>query len=447
MSDFVDSSSGVSESAQGSASSADSSASVAPAESANSNPSVPAETSGTSDSTLLGTQPIVQEGAATAPPPEAELPVYDQIDPQSLADEKARNAFIAMRQGLKDTETFKTQHEPVVAWIDERGGFEPIKADVELVDRLYATDPQERNQFYTSLYEQSPAAYTRLVDDFATVPKVQEKVLEQLGVTPENLGQFQKWMESGAWKEGEPEAPAEALVNNDTLREIQHPALQQLYKELPQWKRNIADGLYGNDLNEYLAEQYQTHEQAKAETAKVQAENAAKIEAAKAQVAQQKERVYQNAWSMVENAVKEIFPDASDAESVDFVMSTAKAKLYETPEGAALWNELERHIEDGDRREVEKKLPLMISKAKVIAQERAKWLNGQASKARQLDEIMRAAESGSPQDVMATLQRLRGSQAVTRPGTQPTGNQQKGPPPKEAGRYERANVLSYWPGN
>lgn len=411
---------------------------------------------------VTGDQPITgqqsTEGAATAPPPEAEKPVYEQIDPAQLADEKARNAFIQMRQGLKEADAFKSSQEPVAAWLQQRAeqqakalGYETVEpemvqsifqqtqADVRLIDAAYSDDPNVRSEgFHQAFYQQDPAAYMRFISDIAADPNVQANSLMSLGVANEEIPDLVKAIQSGAWKNAT--QAVESSFNEDVMAEVaQYPQLQEVYRSLPGYKQEIANGIYDpNQLANYLYEQQQLQETAKQRQDWDRQQSNAKAQEAQQQLASRKEGAYNTVRDTVKAALSSIFPNNPEAQ--DFVMSAAEAKLYSSPEGAALWHELEAHLENGQMRDYQLKLPQMMAKAKVIAMEQAKWLNSQAEKARQYDEIMRF---GTAEEIQNYLNQQRGKQAVLRPGAPPATNGHQLPNPKARGQYDPANIASY----
>lgn len=398
-----------------------------------------------------------EEGAATAPPPEAEKPVYDEVDPAQLADEKARQAFIAMRQGLKEMEAFKSSQEPVATWLQQRAQalgidpsqpdavqtvFEMTQTDIGLVDRMYSADDAVRREFHQTFYQQDPEAYQRFVGDIIADPNVQVNLLTQLGVDENDIPDLVNALSSGSWKEAVQTVQSD--INEVTLSDLSDwPQLQEVYKSLPPHKRAIADSIYDrNQLADYVNEQARLQEVERRQIEWQRQQEQAKEAERRQQIQSRKKGAYDTVRGAVENALKAIFPH--DPTGLKLVLSAAESELYSSPEGATLWNELEAMIETGQTREFQLKLPLMISKAKIMATEQAKYLSGQAEKARQFDELMRF---GSAEEIMNYLNQVRGKQAVLKPGTQPVPNGRQMPQPKAAGQYERANVLALWPGD
>lgn len=455
MSDEFLGSSGVSESGAGSGSTADTSSAASPAAEA---PATQTEISAGEPASLPRESAAETEGAV----PAAAVPEPDPIEgiqPDQIADELARKAFIQQRLEIKDAKDYRAAVDPLFAGAAQQWGVDwsqatpeqreaivrSVEADHQMVNSLYADTPDARMKFFTDLSAQSPEAYKRIEADLASNMRMQALCLAELGCKPEELDEVVSWIQSGAWRDQKAATPekAEESVNQQTLDDIADPRRQQIYKDLPAHKRQIADKLFDNALDAYLDEQegLLASERDAAEKAKRDAE--ARAESQRQAVEQSKVRAYESVRGLVQQSLAKLFPNNEAA--LNLVLSAAEQRLYGTPEGAALWRELEGYLERGEVRAFQNKLPLMIAKARVIADEVAKPVNEMEDKARQFDELMRL---GSPEQVMAFIAQARGKQTPIQPGHQPPSNGHTSlADPGRAGQYDPANVVSYFPRN
>lgn len=410
---------GVTEGASSSAGMADTSPAVTPTVETQQN-----EGLSQGEMTGAGTAPAV-EGSAE---PEIDLA---SIQPEAITDEQARKAFIHMRQGLRDAEDYRNQWTSATDWVAQRGGLEPIQSDVQMMDGLFAGDFEARvENFYRPLAQQNPQVYERIMEDFSTVPDMQDKVLQLMGVSPEDLPSVKDAIARGTWRDG-------AANASGALVELDDPNLRGVYNALGTVERRIADSLYGEELSAYLQDQgYRLAAQAYERQQAQQAQQAA--------IAQQKTATYQNVRGVVEKAVANLFPN--DTNTVSLVLAGTEAELFGDAQGAALWAELERHIENGESRMVQAKLPQIIAKAQAIATKQAKGLSDMHEKARKFDELMRM---GNEQEIADYFRRVRGSGQQPGQGVPVSSSNGRTslPKPADAGKFDPANVLSYFPRN
>lgn len=412
-----------------------------------------------------GQQPVATtEGAGTAPAV-AETDPDEGIQPESFSDEKARNAFIHLRQAKTDAKELRGVVDPVfteaarsfgidwnAATPDERRAVvAAVESNHKMVDSLYGTTPEARGEFFETLYRQSPEAYFRLEKDLAQNARMTALVLREMGfdlpdgtrgLTAE-MQQAMDWLKSGTWRnQPRTEQTGDSAVSEETLGLLNgFPELQDAYKKLDKVGRTYADTLEGEQLGNFLRRerQYQTAEHAEAERQK--REDQAQREQFTQAVEERKQSTYQNVRSIVKDSLAKIFPNNERA--LNLVLSAAESELYSSPEGAALWEELEGLIENGEQRLLQAKMPQMIAKARAIATETAKYLNERESKARQFDDLMRLT---TPEEIMRFITTARGSQTVMPAGSRPTnGDRPNMPDPSLAGKYEPANIISYFP--
>lgn len=342
------------------------------------------------------------------------------------APEQWRDKFKSLLGGYKSLEA---DHKPLRSWVEERGGIDYVRSDVEMVDKLFSAELADRQQAYATLAQDS-VAFERFLTDVTTDPMVQQRTLdtipaadllryvEQAGLLPQGVGSHID--------------PASLGIPNE-LQEVwrSHPAeVQEQYAEMTEGLRNW-----------HLRRDAQLHNGQKAEKERGQRERQ-QYEQQRAEVVhEQKTKTYNDVRSIIQQSLAQVFPNNDQA--TNFVLSATETALYQSPEGAALWNELEACIEGGQTREVRQKLPLLIAKAKAVATQQATWLNERESKARQFDELMTKV---SQEEILTYVNRVRGGMKQPGPGTTPTpANGHGGPKPELAGQYDPANVLSYFP--
>lgn len=414
-----------------------------------------------------GQQPVATtEGAGTATAV-AETDPDEGIQPETFSDEKARNAFIHLRQQKQDARELRGVVDPVftdaaksfgidwsAATADERRAVvATVESNHKMVDSLYGQTPEARGQFFESLFQQSPEAYFRLENDLATNQRMTALVLREMGFdlpdgTMGLTSEMQRavdWLKSGSWRD-QPRADAsgaDTALSEETLGLLNgFPDLQAAYKTLDKVGRAYADTLEGEQLGQFLRREKQAQDIQRSEADRHQREQQAFASQREQAVEETKQSTYHSVRNIVKESLAKIFPGNEEAQNL--VIAAAESRLYSSEEGAALWNELEGFIEGGETRLLQAKLPQMIARARAIATETAKYLNERESKARQFDELMRMA---SPEEIMRYLTQARGAQTVMPAGSKvaSNGNLSNMPDPTLAGKYEPANILSYWP--
>jgi|SRR5262245_5541127 len=339
----------------------------------------------------------------------------------SQAPEQWRDKFKSLLSGYKSLES---DHKPLKTWVDQRGGLQYVQPDIEAFDGLFSENIESRQQAYAHVYNQDAGAFERIITDFATDPMVQRRAIEN--ISPQALLQYVQ--ELGLLPE-----QYSSNIDETVLQAI--PAeLQQVFRQLPAEVRDeymlMQPGVRNWNLRRDAQLQNIQYEQSR--TANQQREQAQY---------EQKSKVYSDVRSIIQQSLAEKIPGNDQA--TQFVLQATETALYQSPEGAALWNELEAHIERGEARAVREKLPLLVTKAKAIATQQAVWLNERESKARQFDELMRLSNYD---DIIRHVNQLRGGMKQPGQGVTPQPTNGHIPKPEMAGQYDTANVLSYFPG-
>lgn len=343
------------------------------------------------------------------------------------APEQWREKFKSLLGGYKSLEA---DHKPLKSWVEERGGMDYVRQDVEMVDKLFSANVEDRQQFYAALY-QDQAAFGRFMTDVKTDPMVQREVLQAMN--PQELLQYVE--QAGLLPQG-----YGSQIDPAVMATIPQE-LQEVFRSLPVGVQEQYADMEPDLRNWQLRRDAQLYNSQKAERERGQREQQ-QYQQQRAQAAQDaKVKTYNDVRSIIQQSLASIFPNNDQA--TNFVLSATETALYQSPEGAALWNELEACIEGGQTREVRQKLPLLIAKAKAVATEQAKWLNDRESKARQFDELMTKV---SQDEILTYIQRVRGGMKQPGPGTTPQPTNGHIPKPDMAGQYARENVLSYFPG-
>jgi len=367
------------------------------------------------------------EGAAPPAAGGEEIPEND--DDLSTLPETERTPLINQRNRIRELNKWRTEAEPIRSWVDQRGGLEYVQSDVKLVDQLFSENLEDRQQAYAALYQDS-GAWGRFMTDIVTDPTVQREVLQNID-PQELLGYVQQ---SGLLPQG-----YGSNVDPAILATI--PAeLQEVFRSLPpevqQDYAQMSDGM----RNWNLKRDAQLYQGQQAERQRQQREQAAYQNQRLQAAHEAKTKTYNDVRSIIQSSLAEKIP--GNAQATQFVLQATETALYQSAEGAALWNELDAHIDKGEMRAVQAKLPLLVARAKAEAVKVATWLNDTQSKARQFDELMRL---GSQEDVLRYLAQLRGGQKQPGPGTTPTPTNGSVPKPELLGEYDRANILSYHP--
>lgn len=343
------------------------------------------------------------------------------------APEQWRDKFKSLLGGYKSLEA---DHKPLRSWVEERGGIDYVRQDVEMVDKFYSPNHEDRTQFYQAL-AQDTAAFERFMMDVSTDPTVQERVLRN--IDPQYL--LQHVEQSGLLPEG-----YGSNIDPAVLATIPQE-LQEVFRSLPIGVQEQYADLSADVRNWNLRRDAQLYQSQKAEQQRGQQARQAQQQARQEAIHNHKAKVYNDVRSIIQSALAEKLPGSDEA--TNFVLNATEAALAQDPEGMALWNEIDSFIENGQMRELRQKLPLVIAKAKAIATQKAAWLNERESKARQFDELMRMGES--VEDIMRYLSQVRGGQRQPGPGTTPAPTNGNVPKPDMLGQYDRANILSYHP--
>ncbi len=399
------------------------SASPAPSDSA----VVPQTTTGADvNSDVAATTPGTDTSAA--PPAADQIPEND--DDLANLSETERTPLINQRNRIRELNKWRTEAEPIKSWVDQRGGMEHVRSDVEMIDKLFSENPEDRQQFYASLYQDS-GAFGRFMTDVVTDPMVQREVLQN--INPQELLQYVE--QAGLLPQGygsQVDPAVLATVPNE---------LQEVFRSLPLAIQDEYALMNPDVRNWNLRRDAQLYNSQKAEQQRAQREQQ-QYQQQRAQAAYEaKAKTYNDVRSIIQQSLAEKIPGNDQA--TNFVLSATETMLYQSPEGAALWNELEAHIEKGEMRAVREKLPLLVAKAKQIATQQATWLNERESKARQFDELMRLSNYD---DIIKHVNQLRGGMKQPGPGQTPQPTNGALPKPELAGQYARENVLSYFPG-
>jgi hypothetical protein len=354
---------------------------------------------------------------SAAPPAADQIPENDE-DLANLS-ETERTPLINQRNRIRELNKWRTEVEPLKSWIDERGGLEYVRSDAELMDKLFSEKFEDRQQFYSNIAQDS-VAFERFMTDVATDPTVQREVLNNMD--PRELLSY---VQQAGLLPSNVDPAVRATIPNELQAVFNSlpPAVQDEYAlmapEVRDWNLRRDAQLYNIQHAERQRQQQQrTH-----------------------QAYEQKSKVYNDVRSIIQQALTEKIP--GNDEATKFVLYATETMLYQSEEGAALWNELEAHIDGGEMRAVRQKLPLLVAKAKAIATQQAVWLNERESKARQFDELMRLSNYD---DIIKHVNQLRGGMKQPGPGTTPQPANGNVPKPDLAGQYARENVLSYFPG-
>lgn len=326
------------------------------------------------------------EGESTGTAPVAEEAEPD-IDFGSNPDaEKARTAFINLRQQLKEQKQQWQQFEPARAIVQERG-WENIQKDLTAFDAIWSEDPETRAGFHQALYEESPTAYQRFVGDLITDPVVQQTALESLGLNPEMVDLYRQVTQTGAL----PQAAAPTDFDPDWLAQID-PQYHDLLKSLdPEIQADYAlrePKVANFDLRNVARIQEQENHQRQVE--QVQQRLAAERQAA--QVEAVKDSAYSGIRDVVKSEVGKLFPDPKLQE---ILTNSAEAALLRSPKGAQLWNEIEAAIENGEMRTVKRLTPLIVTEATAQVQQELRDFASIYDKARKYDELNRSQANSS----------------------------------------------------
>jgi len=365
---------------------------------------------------------------SSAPPAAGGEEIPENDDDLSALPETERTPLINQRNRIRELNRWRTEAEPGRNWIDQRGGLEYVQSDVQLVDHLFSENLEDRQQAYATLFQDS-SAFERVKADFVTDPMIQREVwansdpqevleyLRQGGHLPQGYG---------------------SNVDPAILATI--PAeLQEVFRSLPPEVQEDYAKMSDGMRNWNLRRDAQLYAGQKAEQQRQQREQQAYQNQRMQAAHEAKTKTYNDVRSIIQSALAEKIPGNDQA--TQFVLQATETALYQSAEGAALWNELDAHIDKGEMRAVQAKLPLLVARAKAEAVKIASWLNDTQSKARQFDEMMRM---GSQEDILRYLAQLRGGQKQPGPGTTPAptnGNHM--PKPELAGQYSRENILSY----
>ena len=118
--------------------------------------------------------------------PPVQAPVsWDTYDPAHLQDETARNLFTELRSNYQAA-------KPVVDWIQERGGQDFVKTDIEMVDYAWSENQEDRLKFHERFSEMSPRAYQRFMSDIAEDQAWQGLALQKAGLNPQLLDLYKQ---------------------------------------------------------------------------------------------------------------------------------------------------------------------------------------------------------------------------------------------------------------
>src|SRR5262245_41413733 len=309
-------------------------------------------------------------------PPAAAGDVPENDDDLASLSETERTPLVNQRNRIRELNRWRTEAEPIKTWVDQRGGMDYVQSDVQLVDQLHSENLEDRQQAYATLFQDS-SAFERVKTDFVTDPTIQREVwansdpqevleyLRQLGHLPQGYGSNVD--------------PAILATIPSELQEV----FRSLPPEVQEDYAKMTDGM----RNWNLRRDAQLYAGQKAEQQRQQREQLAYQNTRDEAADQAKTKTYNDVRSIIQTALTEKIPGNDQA--TQFVLQVTETALYQSPEGAALWNELDAHIDRGEMRAVREKLPLLIAKAKAIATQNAVWLNERESKARQFDELMR----------------------------------------------------------
>jgi len=388
---------------------------------------------------------LAESPSAPAIETEVEPAPETLIDPAQLG-EKAGKAFAALRTKAKladELSAFKATAEPIANWVQERGGIEPVQQDVQMLDALFAPELAGREPFYDYIGQQGgPEALTRMALDFASTPFVLDQALLNLGqgagVTPDDLPALRELIASGAWRSVDQQA-AQAFTPDPAILQSIPEHLRETYQSLPPEVRADFDqrpeSVRTWDLQQAYIAQTAQREAQRGRLAQQRAQEAAD----KAAKAEAKNQAYVSVQGIVRQKLASIFKDNEQA--IDYTLSAVESKLYSSPKGETLWNELEAHLDEGEMREFNKKLPLIIAEAEAIASQQGKWLNEREDKARKFDDLMRL---GSMDQIVQMVNQLRGAGRDPQ-GGQPVAPNANGniPHPERRGQFDPANIAAY----
>jgi len=371
---------------------------------------------------LAHANPPVESAAPPASAQPEDIPEND--DDLQVLPEKERTPLLNQRARLRELNAQLGQLQPVNEWVSQRGGLEPIQADVQAVDGLLAQDVDTRFQAYTYLASQDATAWSRIRDDFANDPDFQAYVDQIRGFDPS--AQQAQQMQGIA----RPEDLARELTPVYDHIASTNPELRE---ELDLMRPAVRDHI----LKQQASELQREMAQAKA----AQAERFQQIE-------QYKGKTYQNVRTVATQAVTSLFPN--QPELAQMVVNAAESALYSSSDGAALWGEITALIDRGQIRAVSEKLPQLIAKAQTLTKGMADKVTGMADKARQLDELMRLVGPDGQTDLQQLaqqIQKLRGGGGrEPRPGVAPPATPVNNTPvPGQSGRYDPANIIALHP--
>lgn len=382
------------------------------------NPTVPS---------VNGTDPGAPAVAENVSGADAGVEGFDVTEEElQQAPEQWRDKFKSLLGGYKSLEA---DHKPLKTWIEERGGLEYVQQDAEMVDKLFSSNVEDRQRFYQNLAQDS-AAFERILTDFVTDPMVQERALQNMD--PQALLAYVE--RAGLLPQGygvDIDPAVLATIPNE---------FQEVFRSLPPGVQEDYGKMSADLRNWNLRRDAQLYNSQKAEQQRQQREQQQYQQQRAQAVQEQKAKVYNDVRSIIQQSLASIFPGNDQA--TNFVLSATEAALYSSPEGAALWGELESMIDNGQARGLREKLPLIIAKAKAVATQQAQWLNERESKARQFDELMRKA---SQEEILAYVNQMRGGMKQPSQGTTPQPTNGHVPAPEKVGQYSHENILAYHP--
>lgn len=384
-------------------------------------PVVPQTTSAADDSQFGGGENL-QATDDSAAPPAAGQEIPENDDDLASLPETERTPLINQRNRIRELNKYRAGAEPVMSWVEERGGMDYVRQDVEMVDKLFSANPEDRMQFYEALSRDS-SAFSRFWTDITTDTRVQRAALQNMD--PQEV---LRYVEQAGLLGDDYTANVDPGVRATIPQELQ-AAWDSLPAEAKEAYAKMTPGVRNWNLQR---DAQLNHIQ--------QADRQSKQQARQQAVNDQKLKVYNDVRSILQSALAEKIP--GNDEAVKFVLRATETALYDSPEGAALWNELQVHIENGETRELRAKLPLIIAKAKAVATQQAVWLNERESKARQFDELMRMV---GQDEILAYVARMRGGMKQPGPGETPKPNNGSVPKPELLGHFDRTNILSYHP--
>lgn len=361
------------------------------------------------------TDAVDEQPAAPAEPP------YATFDAASLPEE-ASTAYNALKGDYDTLTGYKTEAEPVLSWVNERGGREAVEADVKLVDAAFSPDPEVRGSFFQTIYDQSPEAFNRIVGDITDNQYAQVAVLQKLGLDPEHIEAYRQVTTNGG---ALPETmqPSESVVDLAFLESLK-PELRAVFKTLPQKVQEdyaLRDPEVANwDLQQVAAAHAERQRQAAAQ----QQATTERESQRQQQIATAQKETYTRARNIVQESLAKAFP--GDTVIPNIIASAVETELFDSPEGAAQWARLAEMIAKGETRNVKAELPLMIAKAQAMATEKSKHLAA----------------------LYADARKWRESQQKENPRTEPGYGDQVGRGQVEkvngAGGYRPENVFSYF---